>query len=106
MHVVRLCELSGLKLLLCWSSAAPALVSSCASTLCDRCHAAPTRHLLACRLDECHRVLQAGARVLTLDQLEGLKVRWLAGWGSGVFKAATAGLAQGLLCAAWVACTP
>ena len=26
------------------------------------------------RLDECHRVLQAGARVLTLDQLEGLKV--------------------------------
>lgn len=48
---------------------------ACTCCVCDRCHAnrPPAR-----RLDECHRVLQAGARVLTLDQLEGLKVR-LAG---------------------------
>jgi serine/threonine protein phosphatase PrpC len=32
------------------------------------------------RLDECHRVLQAGARVLTLDQLEGLKDPGLPCW--------------------------
>ena len=32
------------------------------------------------RLDECHRVIKAGARVLTLDQLEGLKDPGLPCW--------------------------
>ena len=40
-------------------------------------------------------MLQAGARVLTLDQLEGLKVRWLTGWGPRVFKSGHSGLGSG-----------
>lgn len=47
--------------------------------------------LSACREDELDRVTKAGARVLTLDQLEGIKVR-----GAG------AGKLGGLLLCAWL----
>lgn len=34
----------------------------------------PLRTLRRCREDECERVRKFGARIMTLDQIEGLKV--------------------------------
>lgn len=68
---------------LCFRAAAPdgrLHAHGCACPAAPPPRAHPPLPLALHRLDECLRVLQAGARVMTLDQLEGLKDPSLPCW--------------------------
>mgnify|MGYP001154148968 CR=1 FL=1 len=64
-------------------------------------HAETTRVSCPCREDECERVLKAGARVLTLDQLEGIKVQHSFWEAAGPFQSLQCGAVHACLRVVW-----